>query len=188
MNTNITTDRLTLRPFTLEDAPRVRKLAGDYEVARMCGTVPHPYPEGVAEEWIAKHEGWRAQGVAYPFAIEVGGELMGSIGVGKERFGEHELGYWLGQAFWGHGFATEAVRAALTFAFDELEMAYVRARHISDNRASARVLGKVGFLATERIRKLHAVRGTEIELTLMVLPGNAFLRDGGPWEKVYKAA
>lgn len=184
----LTTTRLVLRPFTIGDAPRVRALAGDYEVAKMCGAIPHPYPEGEAEAWIAKHDGWRTRGVAYPFAVEVSGELAGSIGVGHSGNGEFDLGYWLGRSYWNRGYATEGVRAVLAFAFDELGLAYVRARFITENRASGRVLGKVGFLATERQRKHHPVQDRDVELTHVVLPRDAFIRDGRPWEKVYKAA
>ncbi|MDZ7376443.1 MAG: GNAT family N-acetyltransferase, partial [candidate division KSB1 bacterium] len=49
------TNRLTLRPFTLADAPMVQKLAGEYEVARRTLNIPYPYEDGVAEKWISKH-------------------------------------------------------------------------------------------------------------------------------------
>ena len=51
----LTTDRLVLRPFCLEDAKDVQRLAGDREVAATT-QVPHPYEDGVAEEWIGGHE------------------------------------------------------------------------------------------------------------------------------------
>jgi RimJ/RimL family protein N-acetyltransferase len=188
MNPILQTERLILRPFSEQDAPRVRVLAGDFEVAKMCRTIPHPYPEGEAEAWIGNHAGWRQRGSAYPFAIELGGALVGSVGFGHAGDGEFDLGYWLGCAYWGRGYATEAVRAVLAFAFDEVGLAYVRARFITENRASGRVLGKVGFLATERQRKFHPVQGVEVELTHAVLPQNAFLRDDPGTKQVYKAA
>ena len=47
------TDRLVLREFTAEDAPVVQRLVGEWEVARTLAVVPHPYEDGMAEEWIA---------------------------------------------------------------------------------------------------------------------------------------
>ena len=51
----LTTDRLVLRAFTLDDAPRVQALAGRMEIARTTLTIPHPYEDGMAEEWISTH-------------------------------------------------------------------------------------------------------------------------------------
>ncbi len=154
----------------------------------MCATIPHPYPEGAAEEWIAQHDSWRARGVAYPFAVEIAGELAGSIGVGDDGSGEFDLGYWLGRSYWNQGFASEGVRAVLAFAFGWRAVPYVRAGFITENAASGRVLAKAGFLATCRYRTFHKVRGQDVEVTRVILPRNAFARDDGPAEKVYKAA
>ena len=44
----LTTSRLTLRPFTLDDAPSVQVLVSDYDIALNTLTIPHPYPEGGA--------------------------------------------------------------------------------------------------------------------------------------------
>ncbi len=48
------TDRLVLREFTVEDASDVHRLVGEWEVTRMMSDVPHPYEDGMAEEWIAQ--------------------------------------------------------------------------------------------------------------------------------------
>jgi RimJ/RimL family protein N-acetyltransferase len=69
MELTIRTDRLLLRPFRLADAKRVQQLAGDWDVAKMLARLPHPYPDGEAEAWIATHDQTRAAGSAYPFAV-----------------------------------------------------------------------------------------------------------------------
>ena len=57
----------------MSDAPRVHTLADNYEIAKMVGSFPHPYPDGLAERWIGMHDNRRATGKGYPFAIERSG-------------------------------------------------------------------------------------------------------------------
>ena len=180
------TERLTLRPYSMSDAPSLGVLANDVGVARMLTRMPHPYTESEAVRWIGTHEALHDSGKGYVFAIEIEGALAGSISVIAHDNREFALGYWLTGRHWGKGYATEASRAVLTFAFDTLALPYLRSAYISDNPASARVLGKVGFLATNRKRLFHIVRDEEVQLIEVVLPKNAFLRDNGTG--VYKAA
>ena len=81
MDLELKTTRLSLRPFRREDGPRVRELAGVWSVAGMVGSIPHPYPEGLAESWIGLHDELRRSGRGYPFAATLNGELIGSFGI-----------------------------------------------------------------------------------------------------------
>jgi RimJ/RimL family protein N-acetyltransferase len=164
----ITTDRLILRPFTLQDAPRVRRLAGAWDVASMVGNIPHPYPEGLAESWISQHGDLRVRGKAYPFALTWCDQVIGSVGIHQNDDEQPEIGYWLGVPYWGMGFGTEAAAAILAFGFDWLGHERVTADHIVDNQASGRVLAKLGFVATGRRTRQSAARGRVecIDLTL----------------------
>ncbi|MBI1360168.1 MAG: GNAT family N-acetyltransferase [Alphaproteobacteria bacterium] len=149
MKTMIETERLILRPFELTDARRVSYLAGDYEVAKMCGRVPHPYPVLIAEAWIATQAAARAKGEDYPFAITLPGDgLIGACGVNRVAgAGRHvwELGYWLGLPYWGEGYASEAARGLMAWAQDTLDARVFTAGHYVDNPASGGVLRKLGF-------------------------------------------
>ena len=180
------TERLILRPYRLSDAPSLGALANDVTIARMLTRMPHPYTESEAIRWIGTHDALRESGKGYVFAIEIDGALAGSVGVVAHDNREFALGYWLATAHWGKGYATEAARGVLAFAFDTLSIPYVRSAFMIDNPVSGRVLGKVGFLATGRKRLFHIVRDEEVQLIEVVLPKNAFLRDGG--NGVYKAA
>ena len=117
-------------------------LAGDYDVASMTGTIPHPYSEQMAAEWISSALAGE-EGVV--FAIERSGALIGCTGY-RAFGGDHaELGYWIGKPYWGMGYATEAVRALILHAFETGGFAYLTAGHFSDNPASARIIAKFGF-------------------------------------------
>ena len=165
-----TAPRLVLRSFRLSDGPVVERLAGDYEVAKMLDIVPHPYPQGEAARWIATHEKGRDDGTDYPFAIEQQETLKGLVALHREADGFFHLGYWIGAPYWGQGIATEAARAALAFAFDELGEREVKAGHYADNHASGRVMTKLGFrYAKESMRiskaRGHAVRFLDTRIT-----------------------
>jgi ribosomal-protein-alanine N-acetyltransferase len=139
--TSIATERLELRPPELSDAARIALLAGDYEVASMTGTIPHPYSEQMAAEWIASALAGE-EGVV--FAILNSGMLVGCTGY--RGFGERaEIGYWIGKPYWGRGYASEAVKALIAHAFEMDEFAYLTAGHFLDNPASERVIRKLGF-------------------------------------------
>ncbi len=148
----ITTQRLTLRPFTTGDAGRVAYLAGDYEVARMCGRVPHPYPPSAAESWIEGQERERASGHDFPFAVTAPIDgLIGACGVSRvDAPGDTtwEIGYWLGLPYWGQGYASEAAGALMDWACDQLGAQAFVAGHFADNPASGKVLRKLGFVRT----------------------------------------
>ena len=140
----IQTHRLTLRPAALADAARVSLLAGDLDVARMTGTIPHPYSEQMAAEWLAGAlQG--EEGVV--FMVERSGTLIGCTGYRAFGHDHGELGYWIGKPYWGQGYATEAVRALIAHAFDADRFDYLTAGHFADNPASERVIRKLGFTA-----------------------------------------
>ncbi|MBE2215092.1 MAG: GNAT family N-acetyltransferase [Opitutaceae bacterium] len=144
----IRTARLLLRPYDDADAPEVQRLAGDARVADTTLTIPHPYPDGVAEMWIATHEAAWLSGRGAIFAItRLGqGDLVGTVGLTvKPELHSAELGYWIGYPFWGHGYGTEAAQAAVDFGFAMLALDRVHAHHFERNPASGRVMQKVGM-------------------------------------------
>jgi RimJ/RimL family protein N-acetyltransferase len=153
----LTTSRLRLRPFVAHDAAAVAAIAGDAEVSRYLLHVPFPYPAGLADEWIATHRDVWTQGGGVTWAVTAatGGTLLGTASLRWVRRHDHaELGYWLGRAHWGHGYALEAASCALDFAFTTLECARVFAQHLGGNERSARVLARLGMTA-EGVRRAH---------------------------------
>ena len=159
----LTTDRLVLRPFSHEDAKDVQRLAGDWEVAATT-EVPHPYEDGMAEEWIGGHEAAFQRGSEIVFAITLGsGGLVGAIGLSiNEKHRRGELGYWIGTAFWNNGYCTEAVRAVVRYGLEELVLNRIEARHMTKNPASGRVMAKAG-MKLEGVMRQQVLRRDSFE-------------------------
>lgn len=96
------TKRLMLHPFSMDDAERVQKLAGEWEVANTTATIPHPYSLEMAVEWIHSHEQGFKEGNLYTLAIclKESKLLIGAVAlqVTKEAH-RGEVGYWIGKDF-----------------------------------------------------------------------------------------
>ena len=153
----ITALPIKLRPFTLDDAPRVRLLAGDFAVADTTALIPHPYCDGMAEAWIGGHQRERDQGIGYAYAITRAddGLLVGAIDV-RPTAGAHEnFGYWIGAPYWGCGFATSAARAIVALTFGYLECDRLTASHLVRNPASGRVMEKCGLTLVQVMTREH---------------------------------
>lgn len=170
MQPTLTTERLTLRPFKLSDAADVQRLAGDVRVAKTTANIPHPYPDGAAEEWIATHAPAWTEGKGAPFAIieKSSEQLIGCIGVlGISSLHlRGEAGYWIGFDYWGKGYCTEALKELIRYCFTELQLNKVTSRHIGSNPASGKVMRKAG-MQQEGLLRQDFFRGGHFEDTLV---------------------
>lgn len=120
------------------------------------GNIPHPYSLEHADEWIASTS--RRMPETH-FGIAIQDEVIGGIGVeigdsGRRAVSAHcaEIGYWLGESFWGRGIMSEAVVALTEWAFSELRLARIQAAVFARNPASVRVLEKAGYAFEGRLR------------------------------------
>ena len=136
------TERLTLRAPHREDAKTIAALANDRHIAENLLRLPHPYGLADAERFIARAN---TAGSETEFLITRGTTVLGACGVGSRDGEQPEIGYWLGIAFWGHGYATEAARALIDHAFGDLGYDVLVAGARVSNPASRRVLQKCGF-------------------------------------------
>jgi RimJ/RimL family protein N-acetyltransferase len=168
---------VTLRPFGLRDAPRVQLLAGEREVAAMTALIPHPYPDGAAEEWIAGQARDQAAGREYTYAVTSSddGTLVGAIGLRPVATERENLGFWIGQRYWGRGYATAAARALIALAFGLLDIDALTASHLTRNPASGRVMEKCGMSLLRTEKRNH--RGVQEEFRV-----RAITRDD--WERL----
>jgi RimJ/RimL family protein N-acetyltransferase len=139
-------DGFGIRSFEAADADAIVKYADNRNVSRgLRDMFPYPYTLKDAHEWLDLAMN---QNPERNFAIASPEEVIGGIGVGLwegERRISGEVGYWLGEPFWGRGIATRAVVAFTRFAFDSYDLVRAFAEVFSNNPASARVLEKAGY-------------------------------------------
>lgn len=162
-------ERLRLRPPRPSDIHSMTAWLSDYDVARMTSRVPHPYGESDAEDFIAMGEPNR-------FVIERKGDglFMGMAGIHADD--GYEFGYWLGRPFWGFGYATEAARRLVTYAFTVLDMDQLHAGWFYDNPASGHVLAKLGARHNGSAMRDCRARGMALLCHDMLLTRADFLR------------
>lgn len=138
------TSRLKIRPYSDADIAELLPLIGTREVAATTLRIAHPYTEQDARDFfeLAKEPDklWLA------ITLRSDGRQVGGIGLRIEPQHRHaELGYWLGVAYWGQGYATEAAREMLRYGFEELGLHRIFATHFKHNAVSGRILKKIGM-------------------------------------------
>ena len=175
----LTTARLTLRPFTEADAEPLFEHARNPNVTRFTLWEAHQ-SVGDTIAFVRDYALLRyREGTAEPYAITIDPDPrpVGACGCfwAAKPHQTMELGYWLGEAFWGRGITAEACRAVLTFAFAEYGPERIQARVIDGNRASARVLAKLGFRDEGTLRRSLLRRGNFEDVRMY-----AALRDEWP--------
>ncbi len=159
------TNRLILRPFKLSDAKTVQQLSGKKEIANTTLNIPYPYPDGVAEKWISTHqqEFELGKSIHYAIILKKTKKLLGAVSlVITKKFNHAELGYWIDKNKWGKGFATEAAKALLEYAFNTRCLHKIFAKHITRNPASGKVMEKLG-MKKEGLLKEHILKSATYE-------------------------
>jgi RimJ/RimL family protein N-acetyltransferase len=124
----------------------IQTLAADEAVARWTA-IPHPYPRDGALAFVERAQRLRALDMRATFAICEAHRLLGVATLARQEAApDHaELGYWIGRPYWGRGYATAACRRLLAHGFERMRLGLVVARCGSANRASLRVLDKLGL-------------------------------------------
>jgi len=138
----LATERLVLRAPRSEDAKAIATLVNDRRIAENTLRIPHPYGLADAESFIAAAN---TAGGEHTFLITRGADVLGACGIARRDGEEPEIGYWLGVAFWGRGYATEAARGVIDHAFGDLGCDCLAGGARVSNPASRRVLEKCGF-------------------------------------------
>jgi len=133
--------------------------------------LPYPYTPADAEEYIASMLA-ADETQTFAFAITADGAVIGSIGVfrrGNIHFRTAELGYYIGEPYWGKGYATSAVKQVCRYVFEHSDIIRIFAEPFAYNKASCRVLEKAGFQLEGILRSNAVKNGTILDMNLYAL-------------------
>jgi RimJ/RimL family protein N-acetyltransferase len=138
--------RLRLRPLRRADAGLIALYCAHPDLARMTTSIPHPYPPGLAESFVERATSGRGDERVWALDTgeDAGNGLVGLMSLRARAGGEAGIGYWVAPAFWGAGYASEAVEAIAGHAAGE-GVAALTAQAFQDNHASVKVLARAGF-------------------------------------------
>ncbi|MEL7249505.1 MAG: GNAT family N-acetyltransferase [Bacteroidota bacterium] len=137
---------ITLREPTLADAPTIAELANNKKIwDNVRNRMPYPYGLTDAEKFIEQVIKEETSAVRAIIQDETIKGLVGLHAAQDVYTGTAELGYWIGEAYWGQGLASEAVRLISQIGFKELGLRRIYASVYEHNLASMRVLEKNGF-------------------------------------------
>ena len=154
-----------IRSYRPGDLDALLRYAGNRKVSiQLRDRFPYPYTRPDGEQWLRRVT---EQQPKTDFAIATDKELIGGIGLELRddvETGSAEVGYWLGQPFWGRGIATAALKVFCTWAFSHFDLARLQACVFESNPASLRVLEKVGFALEGRLRRAVLKDGRRMDM------------------------
>jgi RimJ/RimL family protein N-acetyltransferase len=147
---------VTLRPFSEDDIPALLVALRDPEISRWTATIPYPYEEHHAREFIGTHDEMRASGRGANYVITDAGDgrILGAVGMEVEGHGgsgaDAEVGYWVAAVERGRGVATRAVGLIVEWMRRDLGIGEIALHTFPGNVASERVAEKSGFVPAGR--------------------------------------
>ena len=165
----ITTPRLTLRATRLSDVPRFVEIQSNWNVTKMLRMAAWPVIQSEMAEWVTIHPQQWADGTGYRFAVARDDMVIGVCDVDEIGNGCGDLGYWLDEASWGHGFAREAASAVSDFGRRELGLTRFKSGHIAENAASGKILRHLGFRPLALETRYARPRGEDVPYRPYVL-------------------
>lgn len=175
---SIRTGRLILRAPCPDDLDRCAELLGDYEVAKMLSRVPYPYDLEQGRQYLERSAArWETVETAdeLGFHVDHEGEMIGGLGF-KKLQETPEIGYWLGRPFWGKGFMSEALTAAVAWMFDNTAHDLLACEAMMENPASIKVMEKAGFRPVGEVGCASVSRGETLPAIRSELTRTDFMR------------
>lgn len=166
----LTCENCRIRSWRDSDVERLPVHADNRKIwLNLRDRFPHPYTDADAVAWIAHVLTARPE---TNFAIDVEGEAVGGIGVVLHEDVERcsaEIGYWLGEKYWGRGIASAALKAFTAYAFDAFGLTRVYALPFAHNAASVKILEKAGYRREGLLRRSVVKDGVVLDQWLYAI-------------------
>lgn len=152
---------MKLRRWHDSDLETLVQIANNKKIANnLTNKFPHPYTIEAGKAFIAFANTHTPRHIN---AIEIDGQIAGGIGIHPQEdisYKNAEMGYWLGEAYWGKGIMTQAVKEMVNYGFKNFDINRIFARPFGTNVGSQKVLEKVGFILEARFEKTLCKNGT----------------------------
>jgi RimJ/RimL family protein N-acetyltransferase len=159
--------KVSIRPWKTSDAADIAALINNKKVQdNLRDGIPYPYSARDGEEYIASMLTSARQGGTFAFAITVDGKITGSIGAFRQANIHRrtaQMGYFVGEQYWGRGICTAAVGLVCRQIFDNSDIVRIYAEPFAYNAASCRVLEKAGFRLEGTLRSNAVKNGRVID-------------------------
>lgn len=159
-------ERLILRPFTLNDTHILCQLTNDSCLAKWTQSFSKPFTLKRAERWLQRTIAETEQLINITLSVRLknDGTLIGAVSVKLQEVDNAEIGYWLGSAHHGKGYCVEAVREVIRFAFSEFNLSRISGHCDCNNLASAQVMIQSGMQLSEQTHTPVIINGKSVAL------------------------
>lgn len=163
----LSTQRLRLGKIRVSDIPTIVTYANNRNIADNTLNLPNPYHEENAVFWMNMQiQGFqKKQNYIFAIFIKETDKFIGGIGLHIDaNHNKAEMGYWIGEPNWNNGFASEAGKEILKYGFKVLELNKIYATHFLQNKASEKVLKKIGMQKEATLKQHYNKNGTYIHV------------------------
>ena len=166
-----TGEKVRLREYRKEDAPKAQAYINEPEIKRLLGGAPFPLTLADEEKFLAQQSAWSD---TYSFAIETIADehYIGGCGLNRLDWKNRvvEIGIFIGdKAYWNQGYGTDALQVLLRFVFQQLNMNKVSLQVLSFNGRAQRVYQRLGFIEEGCLRQERYVDGSYHDMLVMGL-------------------
>ena len=159
MNIELRTDNLIIKKPSEEDLNSLIKELNNWNISKWLIEVPYPYSIDDAKYWVKKTKQDK-----YSFNIYLKNKLIGGVSLSNKRANSKwELGYWIGQEYWGNNYAKEACENLIKYFFGNTNNSIIYVSHMKDNIKSKKIIINLGFKLVSSGKKFSISRNEIVE-------------------------
>ena len=159
MNIELHTDNLVIKKSSEKHLKSLIKELNNWNISKWLIEVPYPYSIDDAKYWVKK-----TKQDQYSLNIYLKNKLIGGVSLSNQRENSKwELGYWIGEEYWGNGYAIEACENLISYFFSNTNNSIIYASHMKDNIKSKKIIIKLGFKLVGSGKKFSISRNEMVE-------------------------